>query len=139
MKDLGLERPPANDVAFPQQLIDFHCVRRFPAEPQGLLTQYLVQPEIVGMHVDGSVSRVVHAAQSDDVIDVRMREDDGRDLQMVPLDYVQNFAGIVSGIDHDGFAGLRIADNVAVALQHADRKNFVDEFFGVPHTPQYNI
>jgi hypothetical protein len=47
---------------------------------------------------------------------------------MMALDDFQDSAGIVTGIDHDGFAGLRIADDVAIALQHADREDFVNEF-----------
>jgi hypothetical protein len=63
----------------------------------------------------------------------------GRDLQMMPLDNFQDSAGIVAGIDDNRFAGLRVANNMAIALQHSDRKDFVNEFLRFPHTPQYNI
>ena len=49
-------------------------------------------------------------------------------FKSMPLDNFQNCFGVVAGIDDDGFVRLRISDNVAIALQHADRKDFVDEF-----------
>ena len=101
--------------------------------------QHAIQIQIVGMQIDGRAGRFVHAAQSDDVIDVRVRHHDGRDLQMMPLDHFQDSRRIVARIDDDRFAGLRIADDVAIALQHADRKNFVNQFLSFLHTAQYNI
>jgi hypothetical protein len=64
-----------------------------------------------------------------------VRNHNGRDLQMMPLDNFQDSCGIVARIDDDRFAGPRVTDNVAIALQHADREDFVNEFLGFPHTP----
>ena len=47
---------------------------------------------------------------------------------MVPVNHFQDSGGIVARVDDDCFTGLRVADDVAVALQHADGENFVDEF-----------
>jgi hypothetical protein len=58
---------------------------------------------------------------------------------MMALDDFQDPAGFVAGIDDDRFAGLGIAYNVAIALQHADREDFVNKFLSVVHTAQYNI
>ncbi len=66
--------------------------------------------------------------KSDDVVDMRVRNRDGGDFQMMPVNYFQDSGGIVARVDDDCFAGLRVADDVAIALQHADRENFVNEF-----------
>src|SRR5882672_12594266 len=89
--------------------------------------------------MDWGACRLMHTAQSDDVIDVRVRNHDGRDFQMIPLDNFQDSAGIVPRIDDDRFKRFWITDNVAIALQHANRKDFVNEFLGFRHTLQYTI
>ena len=85
------------------------------------------------MHIDWGAGRFAHAVQSDDVIDVRVRDDDGCHFQMMAVDCFQNSRGVVAGIDHDCFAGLWIADDVAIALQHSYWEDFVDEFLGPAH------
>jgi hypothetical protein len=81
----------------------------------------------------------MHSAQSDDVIDVRVRHHDGHDFEVVPLDHFQNAGGIVAGIDDDRFPRPGVTDNMAIALQHADRKDFVNQFFVFPHTPNITL
>ncbi len=91
-----------------------------------LLIQHLVKPQIVGVHVDGGVGGLLDAVQADHVIDVRVGDDDGADFQMMALENFENFFGVVSGIDDDGVVRFRVSDDVAIALQHADGKNFVN-------------
>ena len=61
-----------------------------------------------------------------DVIDMRVRDDDGFDAQRVAREDLQDLGNVVAGIDNDGFARLLVAENGAVALQHSDRQNFVN-------------
>ena len=58
------------------------------------------------MQIDGRAGCFLHAVQSDDVIDVRVRDHDGRDFQSMPLDHFQDSRGIVARIDDDRFAGF---------------------------------
>ena len=83
------------------------------------------------MQINRGAGRFPHALQSHNVIDVRVRNDDSLNFQMVPLDDFEDSRRVVTGIDDDRFAGLRIADNVAIALQHSHRKYFVNEFLGL--------
>ena len=59
--------------------------------------------------------------------------------QFVPLDDIENTRGIVARINHQSFVCLRIADNVAIALQHSHRQDFVNQFCGFGHGSQYSI
>src|ERR1700739_1045576 len=85
------------------------------------------------MHKNRSSGRVVHAAQSADVIDVRVSNHNRSDVQIVPLNHVQNSAVIFTGIDDDRLASLRVTDDWAIALQHSDRKDFVDQLLRISH------
>jgi hypothetical protein len=64
--------------------------------------------------------------QSDDVIDVRVRDHDGFHFQRMPLDHFQDSLRVVTRVDNDRFARLRIADDVTITLQHADGEDFVN-------------
>src|ERR1700688_3441337 len=91
------------------------------------------------MHVDGGTGRFLHTAQSDHMIDVRMRHHDCCNFQMMSLDHFQDTRRVVARIDDDCFAGLWISDDMAIALQHADGKDFVNESWWFPHVVQYSI
>ena len=47
-------------------------------------------------------------------------------VKSVPVQHFGNVRDIIARIDDDGLAGLLVAENRAVALQHADRKNLVN-------------
>ena len=72
----------------------------------------------------------MHAAQSDDVIDVRVRDRDGRDLQMMPLNRFQDSAGIVAypAFKHPAIncSGLAWVDEMAALLETVPE--FSDEY-----------
>ena len=60
-----------------------------------------------------------------DVIDMRMRDHDGFHMQAVPLEHGFDARQVVARIDHHRVARLLIAENRAVALQHAHRQDFM--------------
>ncbi len=91
-------------------------------------------PGLVG---EAGMSVGMYRQQTDDMIDVSVRDHDGRDFQMMTLDNFQDSDSIVAGIDDDCFARLQVADNVAIALEHADWKDFVNEFRAFWHENQY--
>jgi len=59
---------------------------------------------------------------------VRVRADDRANFQLMRAQNFQDALGFVAGIDDDGFASCRVAQNRAVTLQQSHRKDFVDEF-----------
>jgi hypothetical protein len=76
----------------------------------------------------------MESRQAADVVDVRVSADDGANFQIMPPQNGQDAVGVVAGIDHNPFASNRIAQNRAVALQHAYRDYFVNEVRG--HRPK---
>jgi hypothetical protein len=133
MEDLRLIGAPPYYVAFTDHFVDLHILRSLPSEPNRLLFQHAVQIQVIGVNEDGRAGGVMHTAQSDDVIDVRVRNHDGLHFQTMPLDDLQNSFSIVARIDDDCFARARIAQDVAIALQHADGQDFMDEFLRFRH------
>jgi hypothetical protein len=43
--------------------------------------------------------------------------------------------GVIARIDYQSVARFRIADNMAIALQHPDGEDFMNEFGGFRHGP----
>jgi len=60
------------------------------------------------------------------VVDVSVGDQDLGDLQSVALQDVENAGDVRAGIDDDGFVRQFIANDGAIALQRADREDFVD-------------
>ena len=65
--------------------------------------------------------------QPRDVVDVRVRDDDRANLQIMAPYGFQNLLGVATRIDDQRFQRPRISHDVAIALQHPHGKNFVDE------------
>jgi hypothetical protein len=55
-----------------------------------------------------------------------MRDENRGHAQLVALDDAQNLLGVGARIDNYSVERFRIADDVAITLQHPDRKNFVN-------------
>jgi hypothetical protein len=69
------------------------------------------------------------------VIDVGVGNDDLLDLQVVFANQGEDFFDVVAGVDDHGFVRGLVADDGAVALQWADREDFVDHGFIVASSP----
>ena len=80
----------------------------------------------------------MHAMKAHDVIDVCVRDYDRRNLQLVAAKQLQGFGYIVARIDNNSFLGARVSNNMTIALQHTDGKNFVNKFSSTRHKIQYN-
>jgi hypothetical protein len=78
------------------------------------------------VHHDRGASILMEFGQAADVIDVSMGADNGFDGEFVAAEKAEDAFDFVAGVDHDGFMSLGIADDGAVALQHADRDFDVD-------------
>ena len=133
MEHLNFVAAPADDIAFAHQLIDLRLFGNVPAEPRGLLIEGAIESKVLGVDVNRGAGCVMDAAQADDVINVSMRDDNGRDFEAMVLDDLEDPLRFIARIDDDGFVSYGIADDVAIALQHADGKNFVNEFLQFAH------
>jgi len=51
----------------------------------------------------------------------------------------ENSPGIVARVDDNSVARFGVSDNVAIAPQHANGEDFVDEVRGIRHENKYNI
>src|SRR5690348_8948344 len=81
------------------------------------------------MHEHGRAGVLVELAQSADVINVRMGADDGLHREPPAAEKVENALDLVAGIDDERFARERVADDRAIALQHADGNGDVNQTF----------
>jgi hypothetical protein len=78
------------------------------------------------MNAHRRAGRIPQPAQSPNVIDMCMRDENRGHAQLVALDDAQNLLGVGARIDNYSVERFRIADDVAITLQHPDRKNFVN-------------
>ena len=49
-------------------------------------------------------------------------------VNLMAMNDLQDSLGVIAGIDDQSFARFWVADNVAIALQHSDRQDFVNDF-----------
>ena len=81
------------------------------------------------MDEDGRARRAMQASEASHVVNVRVRADDGADLEIVAREDFENALNFIPRVHHDGFVAGGIAQNGAVALQQADGDDFVNELF----------
>ena len=81
---------------------------------------------------------MMNAPKSRDVVDVRVRDYDRANFQVKAIYDFHDPFGVSAGIDHDCCVRVRVAYNVAIALQHADGKYFMDEVCGFSHLGKYS-
>ena len=60
------------------------------------------------------------------MVDVGVGDDDLLDGELVLCEQGNDAGDVVAGIDDEGLAGGFVAEDGAVALEHADGKDFVD-------------
>jgi hypothetical protein len=70
-----------------------------------------------------------------DMVDMSVRADDGADLQPMATNDREDSFHFVARVHDDGFPCRRIAQDRAVALKHADRNYFVNEFLRHENEP----
>ena len=63
------------------------------------------------------------------MVDVRVRADELRRFQFVLFETSKDFLRVISGIDDDGFAGLLIAEDRAVAFDGTNLKRFNNHLY----------
>ena len=78
------------------------------------------------VHVDRGAGGQLEFLRAADVIDVGVGDHDGGHGEAVPREDFQDAVDFVAGIDHHGLARGFVAEDGAIALQHADGKDLVD-------------
>ena len=103
--------------------VDFGGVH---AQPAGLHVHHFDQRKVARVIEDGGAGDLLEAGGSGDVIDMRVGDEDLLDGEFVAGKDGEDAGDVVAGIDDDGFVRRFIAQDGAVALQHADGEDFVD-------------
>jgi hypothetical protein len=96
------------------------------AEPAGLNVHHFDQGEIVLVVEDGSAGELLEAMGSGDVVDVGVGDDDFFDGEAVGGEDGDDVRNVIAWVNYDGFAGVLISKDGAVALQRTDGEDFVD-------------
>ncbi len=96
------------------------------AEPAGLDIHHFDQRQVVLVVEDGGAGELLEAMGSSDVVDVGVGDDDLLDGEIVSGEQGHDAGDVVAGIDDDGFAGGLVTEDGTVALEGADRDDFVD-------------
>jgi hypothetical protein len=120
VENVGMIAAPLEGITVFQELIDRGEFRRAQAEKRSLDFHGIVERKIVVVHHDGSAGVLMELGEAADMVDVRMGADNGFDGEFVTAEKAEDTLDFVAGVDHDGFMSFGIADDGAVALQHAN-------------------
>lgn len=90
------------------------------ADPRRLLLHHFEKREIILVEKDGSAGEMLQLECAADMIDVAVRDQDLLELQAKVGEAAVNPADFIAGIDNDGFGGILVAEQGAIALQGAD-------------------
>src|SRR5207302_11185861 len=113
------------DAAIGHFIIHFNRARWPHAYPGGLDVQELQKSMVVLVHQNGCARSSLKFHSSADMVDVGVSYYDLRQLQMMLTHDVQDLIDLVARIDDHSFMGLLIADDRAIALQLANRKDLM--------------
>lgn len=130
MQHLSPETAPAQRVAFRHEIPNSHGLGCWNAEPLRLHVEAVIERQIGFVDQDRRARDAMELGESANVVDVGVSADDRQNLEVMTADDFEDSINVVTGIDDDGFACFRVAQNGAVALQHAHGNDFVDEFGG---------
>jgi hypothetical protein len=89
-------------------------------DPCGLLFHHFEKGEIVLVQKNGSAREVLQLECSAYVVDVAVGDQDLGELESEVGETAVNPADLVAGVNDDGFGGVLVAEQGAVALQGAD-------------------
>jgi hypothetical protein len=128
VQNAGCKAAPAELVAFFQKFVNFGRRRRAHAQPLRLQIKMAVQTHVRLMDKHRGARYLVQSGEAADVVNMRMRADDGVNLQFVLAQYLRNALDFIAGVHNDRLTGRGIAQDRAIALQHPDGDHFMDQF-----------
>ena len=129
VQDIRGERSGGDCFSGRDAAVDFYFSRRRHADPDSLRVQHLQQGKVVLVKQNGCACRGAKFHGSADVVDVGVGDDDLLNLEIVFTDDAEDVFDFVTRVDDHGFVRGLVADDGAVALQWADRDDFVDHGF----------
>ena len=126
VNDASEKVAPLKNVAFLKKLVNFDEIGSAHPEEGSLHFHAAIEGEIVRVHHDGRAGVLIELGEATDMIDVRVRADDGFDLEFVAAKKAENALDFIARVDDDGFESARITDNRAVALEDTDGQLEID-------------
>jgi hypothetical protein len=124
--NFGEKVAPLEDVALLEELMNLDEFGRVHADEGGLDFHAAVEREIIAVHHDRSAGVLIELGAAADVVDVSVCADDGFDCEFVAAEEAEDALDLIAGINDDGLECAGVADDGAVALEHADGDLDVD-------------
>jgi len=87
------------------------------------------------VEIDGHIHRLLDESYARNVIDVRMREQDVHDMEAVIANCTDQFIGLISRVDHNGFTRALAADDKSVLIERWNGANFENHSTTIVSTP----
>jgi len=126
LQNVKLGRAKLEAVAFARCHVDFGSFGCWHPQPSGLHVQLIVKLLIVGVHVNRRAGGCFQLLSSTNMVDMRMGNNDGLYAQVVLGKSGQDDVDFIAWVDHHCFVALLVAEDGAIALQDADRQDFVN-------------
>jgi CheY-like chemotaxis protein len=112
------------------EAIDRRRLFDMEAKHASLLDSMFVERQIVSMEIHRCRRRVPGCRHSGDVIDVRVRQENMPDVELVCRDGGKEIIDLVARIDHNGFAGSLTANHEAILVKGRNLPNLENHLFG---------
>ena len=122
---------PSQRLALPEEIINLTDLWRRNAQPLRLRSKGTVRGKVGFVNQNGCFGGAAQRGERSHVIDVRVGAEDGAYMKSVALDHIQYPLRLLTRINDDCLARLRVAQNRAIALQHSNRNDFVNK--AIPH------
>ncbi len=116
----------ADTAAVDQAAVGGSGFRGLDAQPGGLGFNHFEQRQVVFVEEDGRARQALEAERASHVVNVGVGDENLLEGEAKFSEAAMNAADLVAGVDDDGFAGLLVAEQGAVAGQHAYGKGFED-------------
>ena len=124
-EELG-ESAPKMSVAISVGQLHLDALRERDPDHRRLNGEQIVEEPIAFVDAGAGAAPALHPGRGSDVIDVRVRVDDGGDLRLQALQTLLDHLEITAGIDHERGLRLRIAEDRAVAAERPDEEGLDD-------------
>ena len=111
----------SNDFVVCIEVIDGRRLVDLEPKQSAMLDGLVVQEEIVAMKIDGNVERPFRGADTGDVVDMRMRQQNARQRDPFTRGECEQTVDLIAGIDQHAFPRPWTRDDETVFEEWADR------------------
>ena len=105
------------------------------AEHRALLDDMLVERQVVPVQVDRRAKGLFRCGDAGDVIDVRVRQQDGRDVHVETTDDREHVVDFVAWVDDDCLPRALAAHHEAILVERRHRPDFENHSTTIVSTP----